>query len=456
MEKSIWGLTLTGLVALTIVLIANDLITWWPGAELDLVFGARLEDQSGADFVSLFYGYWASIWPTPFGMRFPGAILFILAAAGSYLWSYRLFGTETAVLAVSLLLAGWLPVWSAKTVSGDVWLLAAHGLAWVAMIRAAKQPRWYWFALVGLLIFWGAWIRFWPSVVFVGAFLGYSWFFYSGGKRLLPLALALVPAWFLREPNGWQFWPMGWILLTVAPLFGLVLAGLRETLQRWRKGEEMSRLMAGSLLAVLLSQSPAFGVVIAFLAGRQLGVLFHPNYPHRQLVRAGHILYLLAVFFAGTGAMILGFQYFQGPGFRSAMAISAALWIGGVVAAIGLYGNRPAYVRRGLLGGWLAALFLAFTLGGPLLETRRNLPYRAVQGAMDMGPAEINLSVSDKALEKQIKLELQEAVLPAGQNTVLISDKAEVDARIETGWLHPGQDDTLWISGVSVHQIHDQ
>ena len=267
------------------------------------------------------------------------------------------------------------------------------------MIRFLKQPGLLWrlvfYALLGL----SALIHPLSTIVLFSLLPLVLWWKHPDGKVMTALqpwaALALITVIFylgglldLRRPVFYfDFRPGRFVLfqiLGMLPFIGFLAAGVRETVVRWRRGEELAVINAGWMTAALLGQSLILQAAFAMLVGKQLQLYFAAHYPHRQLVRGMAVVHLVAAFFAGLFLMLFGFSEFGGAGFRAGMAFTSVYWIASLTGVIGLFGMGPRLVWGGTVLSGLLATFFFWTQVNPLLESRRDLPERVVAAAADL------------------------------------------------------------------------
>jgi len=377
-----------GLLCLINLFLMSDVALIWAGAETQIVERAQA-GESGLILVDLARISGAADNLSGLGLRLPSIVWLFLAMAVFFLLGRRLFGKNTILHGLLVLLSTFGLSTLGHFGSGDAWLLAIHFIGILGVIAFLKKPGAPYRLLVYgamLLSIWLdpissllLWILFPVALVFIhpqGRRLIqlHPWFF--AGVSVLALYLTdglnwLAPGQYL----GWGRTPW-WVfasgaILSALPFLGFFGAGLWDSIQKIRKREEWSILVLSWVVICLLVQSPAVLGGIALLTGKHLSDYFRKNYPHGNIVKTIMLLHLVGFFFVATLLMLGGFFEFRGTGFRSGMAFSAVYWMLSLAAVIGLYG----YNRRFVLGGMALAGLLATSLFWlqlfPLWEGRR-------------------------------------------------------------------------------------
>jgi hypothetical protein len=348
------------------LMVTNDAISLWSGAEAALV--------------------WDQPWASPLMLRIAAAIFLLLGALLFVRLAGPLLGARTSLLAV--LVAGsslFVPLLShSGTVDGPV--LVLHSLGLMSLLRYIRQPGWRWqlasisallisvilaplsstllFAIYPLMLWrladWRAAIRRINPWVMALAALGFSYFVYGG--RIAPAAF---------QVSAYSWWFFVGPLLGFLPYLGFLMAGLRDYSAKMIRGDEFSLVLLGWLVAALLAGSPAWSMALAVLVARQLDAYFVPGYPYGNYVKTGALIHLVAAFFLCTGLMMSGLHYFGGAGFRAGLGMSAAYWSLSFIGVIGLFGIRRRYILGGPMLAGTLLISLWWTQFFPLIERER-------------------------------------------------------------------------------------
>ncbi|MEZ4986229.1 MAG: hypothetical protein R2795_14515 [Saprospiraceae bacterium] len=230
---------------------------------------------------------------------------------------------------------------------------------------------------------------------------------------VLPLLCYPLAWWWLDTPSPekeatWFYfhpWSGAYLRFTLLsflgllPFLGFTVAGFRDLVYKWKKGEEQARLLAVALLAGWLMQSLLFSFVLIFLSARQLDHYFKQGgYPWRDWVKTVQVLHLVSVFMAAILVLIGGYVTFQAEGYRAVLGATAGYWMFSFLAVIGLYGVRRDYVLGGItLAGVLTMLFFWVQVY-PYIELQRNWPQRLLT-ALPAPPAAIGYDFKDPACQ---------------------------------------------------------
>lgn len=387
-------LLLCGILTFVNLLVVNDWATVWSGPEAHLLL-AGIEHADPYFLPALIQSLLTGdLTFQLFLSRTPGVLLTI-AGAGVFYWLGRkIFGDRTTVLTLLVWAATFVIPNTGKWIAADSWLLFTQLLAWIATLRFLKQPLEKWRMLTFIALLLALWLHPLSTILLFG--LGGWWLyrFHPDGDRL-----RLINPWIVMAGGSialyilgqWQWGHPGFLLayfslsfprylllifLSFLPVIGFFLAGLRDTFQKFRKKEELAIITSAWLIGGLAGQSLLVFAGMGLLVAKQLMFYFQPNYPHRNIVRTGALLHLIATFCGITLLLLYSFGKFGGLGFRSALAVGATYWIFSFVSIIGLYGyNRRLVWGGALLSGILLSL-LSWIQYYPLIESKRNWPQR--------------------------------------------------------------------------------
>lgn len=390
----VWMMGFFGLAAL---LLWTDQITPWPGAEAWQIWRALPGTPDTNILAALLSDLPVEGKNWLVFRRLPSVLFILLTVATILALGHRLFRREMLELSLLAAIGSLFLPFYGKIATLDAPILFLHVGLWLSAVRWMKMGgrKTWWLALflaaglwlaplstavlaVGLAAF-AEWRKseYRPRVVGAVALLA--------GLALSHLGPEVVPSssyWFFSYHEtvlGDYSRLLSYSLLGCLPFIGFTLAGLRDMAFQARRGEELSQLLATTLLLSWLAQSLLFTVILLLLTGRQLVNYFKPNYPWRDWVRGGATLHLI---FAAIGAVLVllgGFVQFQGAGFRAALGMVAAYWIFSLAGVIGLYGDRRDWSLGGsLLAGTLAVLFF-WTQVYPYFEPDRNWPEELAQ-----------------------------------------------------------------------------
>ena len=385
---------IAGFTLLANLLVMNDFTTLWAGPE-SLMAWRSLNGEAGFTPHELLQALIVGAGRIPhFGMRLPGALVFVLALAAYWGISRKLFGREVLLSTLLVLGASLLVPNLAKAATGDIWAMATQWLAFAVLIRFLKQPALLWRGIFYVLLLLAVWVQPANALVFLMGSSAFLYFFHPEGKRLWslnPWLAGLLASLFLYLAHLLTFnqdsflsgFRTGrfllWNLIGILPFLGFVLAGLWETAQRLARREEMAILSAAGLLFALLGHSLALQGILALLAARQLKNYFDPNYPHGPVVKAGALLHLIAAFFVLTPLMVGSFLQFRGAGFRAMLAAGGIYWMLSFTAVIGLFGPNRRYLYGGIVLGGLLLTSMFWLQVNPLLQQKLSWPRALVQ-----------------------------------------------------------------------------
>lgn len=389
------------------LVLAIDYATVWPGAEAWLLAGAYVEGVDRGVLSDLWAGlstegtYWLLAW------RLPVVILALAAAVLFYRWGRPLFGKEVVTFTLLVAAASLLLPAQLKQASYPAWSFGPALWFWLSVWRYVKSPsRFWWWSLAGssallllvaqvnglvlLLLLSLAVYRRFGLVIFrmaraVG--IGMAVFFLvvvlTGGNNHF-LAVFGREDWWLDY---------GWLLLYsvigAGPFLGFLMAGLRDLVYKWRRGEELAYLLVTSLLAAFLAQSLLFPFLLALLCAKQLQLFFDERYPWGNWVKTFSILHLIGGFLVIFLILIMGFAQFEAAGYRAWLGCCLAYWLFSFVAVIGLFGPRRDYLIGGSVLAGVVALLFFWGQVYPYFEVERNWPQRLVAaiGSTEEKPA---------------------------------------------------------------------
>lgn len=373
--------------------LLNDVASIWSGAETSVVTRAQagVQAQLPVDVARL-TGAANSL--SGLVLRLPGLVLCVLALTVFFFLGRRVFGVHITLHALLVLLAGFWVVTLAKLGSGDVWLLAFQMTGMLGVILFLKRPIATYRLLTYVMILLSIWVDAFSSSLLFVFFPLILVFLHPQGKRLVALhtwffAAASVGLLYVAGVLEWMpdiqytgWGRMSWgrfsifLLLSILPFLGFFFAGLWDSVQKARKGEELALILLIWIVLGVALQSPAVIGGVALLTGKHLHDYFLKNYPHDNIVKVTMLLHLIGFFFVAMILMLGGFFQYRGVGFRSGMAFSAVYWMMSFVGVIGLYGHNQRFVLGGSTLAGLLAVALFWLQVFPLWEQQR--PARTV------------------------------------------------------------------------------
>ncbi|MEL6865353.1 MAG: hypothetical protein AAFP19_13085 [Bacteroidota bacterium] len=386
-----------GLLFFINLLLTNDFTTVWNDTEALYL----LEVQTGK---------WLGHWPgwihglieqllgfQIFALRLPGLLLWVLSLGLAYFVGRKVFGGLALQRWALLLFCSLLIVNIAKVATLDIWLLSAQLLNFIFLIRGLKQPHWTWQTgywstlLLGLLVA--------PLAMLLWTFLLTIGLYYWHPRKLdqtwvygcLPIVLLAGIGWGMDFLNwdgrglilGQGFHGYGLYLLAVVlglvPILGFLPAAIWDTVQKFRKGEELAIILTVSGIAALLSQSLMLEMILLLAIARQIAAFNLPNYPYKGSAQVFSFIVLIAVFCVACVMMLSGFQQLGAAGFRSAMSIAAIYWVLGLIGVIGLFIKSDRVIWIGFVWSGLLLTALFWIQINPFVEEARNLPRQISQ-----------------------------------------------------------------------------
>jgi 4-amino-4-deoxy-L-arabinose transferase-like glycosyltransferase len=378
----------SALLFLANLFIMNDYATLWNGPE-----AALLWDVDFGLLNSLPHLLTAALYdPEAFNLfvlRLPGPILLCLAFGIYYLLGKRIFGRTQILFTLLILGASFMMPVLAKRNTADLWLWFAQLFTLLALLRFLKQTSWLWQILfyLGLLV--AVVLQPLGSTLLFFIIPTALYFYHPQGKNLMRLApwiaaLGLFALSYFLNPElfnqrtfeiGWRSSSFGKYLLVnilgVLPFVGFLLAGIRETIFKLKRGEELAIINSAIGLGAIFSQSVLLQLLFAFLIAKQMQSFFVKNYPYQNIVKSGAILHLLLTFGLAFLLMVGGFFEFRGPGFRAGLALGGLYWMLSFVSVIGLYGMNRRFVIGGTIMGGLLAMMVFWLQVYPLWESKR-------------------------------------------------------------------------------------
>ena len=445
------------------LLVQLDVITAWPGGEGYAL--ARAVDASWSDYLPAAVNHAL----LPLGGRltsdpdaqflFPrllSALWLLLAAFFTYRYTSRLFGKETAQLA--LLCAGaslFLPFFGKVATADSLALLGHAGMLWSVLLYVlAGERRMIYgfgvFVLLGAVAAPVSTLLLSMMVVVLAVFqrTDYSWTVpaaVSVGISCLVLLLqgpqGASTYWYYGQEDSRLLDLLYYGLLGMLPLAAWVVAGFRDLIFKARNFEQFAMIVGLAMIVTLLAQSLLFMYLVALLAGKQMQLYFRePNYPWKDFVRAASVVQLVGAFIAAFLVLTGGSVAFPGQGFRAALGMAGAYWIFSLLGVLGIFGDRRDFAIGGsVLAGVLTVMFFWVQVY-PYLEAGRSWPEDLLAAVPEAG----TLQLPDEAVESELSTALpyfrqagwtlaregdyQLTMLPLGDSTAL-GDGAQVEGR---------------------------
>ncbi len=420
-------LGLTGLLLVVNLLIGNDYITIWLGAESDLLLNAQeaaaAGGGSGLEFLpgfvlEMLYSY------TGFNisyLRYISVIVLLLSFIGIYHWGRKIFGEDTVVITLLVAAASFMLTNVAKLVTADVWLFGAQALFLIFLILYIKQPIIKWLGAVVIFMLIGIAVNLVAMLIWsVG--LGIYYFLLHPNKNnarsillkvILPIASLGLICLFACPPDtsGYFLFTFGsvsygkylmYTFLAVLPWLGFLIAGLVDAFIKIKTREELAIISIGWLIFGLASMSMVVQLLFAYLAAKHIISYLRKPYPYEGLVKSVSLFMLLISFIVITLMLIGGWQQLGAGGYQSSLAFGALFWIFGFVGCMGLFLKE----KRFIIGGFaLSALLVTFAFWGrvyPLVEKFRELPRQLVEESKKKsGGQELPLKVAIGSLAER-------------------------------------------------------
>lgn len=322
-----------------------------------------------------------------FALRFPGVVFIVCVLFFWWMFGKKLLGEgilNGAILVVSttILLPNII-----KYATSDVWLLGWQLLTWLSMLFLLKKPTLGWKFIYFLSLLFGLITAPLSMSFWVIALLSFYYFKHSHGKTLRNIALSSILIssllLILTYASGVQAallvsfgslglgWWIGAQLTGLVPWFGFMLAGLKESYDKYQRSEELSVLMVGGLLAGVLSGGLVLQWVLALLAGKQLISYFHDKYPYGKWVKGGAVFVIILSCILVTASMIWAYAQFSFVGYRAFMITGGLFWVISLVAVVGLYINKYHLITLGFMMSGLMLNFGLWYRIAPVAEQSR-------------------------------------------------------------------------------------
>jgi hypothetical protein len=401
-----FNLFFTGSMMLFVVnlLIANDMVTLWDGAEAALILQSIGSPRNLPAFVLSWLPVESGAWL--FWLRLPGAVLIILACLSFFQLAKKLFGTVYSQYALLALAASFVVVNTGKIATTDSWAFATQWMSWLFLLLYLKQPTRQWQLLFYLILGLAVWIQPLETILFISLYSVFLYFFHPRKNlliRLNPVAALLGATLLFYFTNllDWSsstaYWSIGssgylkfiaLSLLAWLPFLGFLISGIREMVNKWKRKEELTIILATGLISALIGHAIVFHGILAVVVGRQLQAYFQEKFPYRAFVKTGAVLHLIFAFTVAVILTIFSFFEFRGVGFRSALAVTTVYWMPSFMAVIGLYGMTRRYVVVGTVWAGLLATLLFSLQVNPLIESRRGVVEKAFENMIESyGPS---------------------------------------------------------------------
>ena len=304
-------------------------------------------------------------------LRVPGIALVICSLLMWWIFGRKLLGEGLLTSGVLVLCSSLLLPNIIKFSTADAWLLSFQLMNWLSVLYVLKKPGLAWKAVFWISLVLGILTAPLNMGIWTAVLLGTYYFLHQDGKRIqlfliLSIILSVVGIVSLETSpliGGYAylgvFGNLKWQVFGMLPWFGFLLAGIKETYDKYRKKEELAVLMVGVFLAALISGGIMLQWVLALLAGKQLLSYFHPKYPYGDWVRGGTVLVVVLVCLVATSSMIWGFAQFSYVGYRAFMMTGGLFWIFSLLGLIGLYIKNHRLITIGLI---MSGLLFNFSL----------------------------------------------------------------------------------------------
>lgn len=394
-----------GLAALLIVvnlLIANDYVTIWEGAEANMLLNAQSTEKATNDalpnsfsflpekVVALIYAY---VGFNIAQLRYISVIILLLAFLGIYHWGRKIFGEEPVLISLVVMGGSFLISSISKLVVADIWLFATQSLYLIFLILYIKQPIIKWLLGVVVAFVLGLLVNL-PVMLIWG--LGLSVYFLLVHpnktttknillKGVLPVSLLGALVYFTQGYGNndafvlaygnisyWKYLLFSFV--AVLPWLGFLIAALLDVFVKIKSREELAIISLGWLIFGLLTMSLAVQFLFAYLIAKHVLNFLKKPYPYDGLVKSVSLFILLLSFIGVTLMLIGGWQQLGAGGYQSALAVGALYWGFGFLGVMGLFLKE----KRFILGGFgMSVLLVTFAFWGkvyPLVEKFRELP----------------------------------------------------------------------------------
>lgn len=350
---------------------------------------------------------------SPFWLRMSNVVVFLLLLLGIRIWGAKVFGKPQIITFMMVLISSFLMISMAKFAVADIPLCAFHTMSFLFLIICLKQPKIKWQIVYGLFVMGSFLVQPTGGVIYGIGLLLYMLLFHKNRANLKkPLifgawALLTLLFYFLGGFN-WSFegiifsyqtsWKeyLSFQLLGLLPWLGFLPAALWDLIQKFRRKEEMAIILFGWLIFSLISHALILQVCLLFLIAKQVENYFKPNYPYKNLVKASSVINLIFIFFVLIAVMFGGFATLRNVGFGSTALFSAALWISGFVAIIGLFSENKKYILGSITLGGALSLTLFWVQINPIINQFRDVSTRLVADIEGKGTT---IAVSESLVE---------------------------------------------------------
>ncbi len=417
---------MVGFFFLAALVVRLDVITAWPGGEGYAL--ARALDAGWGDYLPAAINH-ALMAPgeaidpaTDAEFLFPrllSALWLVLAAFFTYRWTSRLFGKQTAQLALLCAASSFFLPFFGKVATADTLALLGHsGMFWSVLLYglADDHKKIYAFgvfALLGAIAAPVSTLLLSMMLVVLAVFqrTEYAWQTPAAvavGISCLVLAIqgpqGANTYWYYGQEDSRAFDLLYYGLLGMLPVAGWVVGGVRDLVFKGRQFEQFALIVVMALVVTLLAQSLFFMYLVALVAGKQMQLYFREeNYPWKDWVKSTAVIHLVFAFVAAVVLLAGGAIAFPGEGFRAALGMGAAYWIFSLLAVLGLFGERRDFAIGGsVLSGVLTVLFFWVQVY-PYVEVERSWPDDLLRVA-DVAPS--TLQIPDEAYESELSTAL--------------------------------------------------
>ncbi len=394
-----------GLAALLIVvnlLIANDYVTIWEGAEANMLLNVQQSLDGSAEVSSNGFSFlpeqvvklvYSFVGLNISQLRYISVIILLFSFIGIYHWGRKIFGEEPVLISLVVLGGSFLMSSISKLVVADVWLFATQSLYLIFLVLYIKQPILKWLIGVVVMLILGLLVNL-PMMLIWG--LGLSLYFLlmhpnkTTTKNILlkgVLPVSLLGAMFYFTQGGgdndafvlaygnisyWKF--LLFSFLALLPWMGFLIAALLDVFMKMKSREELAIISLGWLIFGLASMSLVVQLLFAYLIAKHVLNFLKKPYPYDGLVKSVTLFILLLSFIGVTLMLIGGWQQLGAEGYPSALTVGALYWGFGFLGVMGLFLRE----KRFILGGFgMSVLLVTFAFWGkvyPLVEKFRDLP----------------------------------------------------------------------------------
>ncbi len=394
-----------GLAALLIVvnlLIANDYVTIWEGAEANMLLNVQQALDETVDVAS----NGLSVLPEKVTelvyrlvglnisqLRYISVILLLLSFLGIYHWGRKIFGEEPVLISLVVLGGSFLMSSISKLVVADIWLFVTQSLYLIFLVLYIKQPIIKWMVGAVIMLVLGLLVNL-PMMLLYGLGLSIYFFWLHPNKTttksilvkgVLPVSLLGAIFYFVQGAGHndafvlaygnisyWKY--LGFSFLAVLPWLGFLIAALLDVFMKIKSREELAIISMGWLIFGLASMSLVVQFLFAYLIAKHVLNFLKKAYPYDGLVKSVTLFILLLSFIGVTLMLIGGWQQLGAGGYQSALAVGALYWGFGFLGAMGLFLREKRFIVGGL---GLSVLLVTFAFWGkvyPLIEKFRELP----------------------------------------------------------------------------------